>query len=98
MLETTKYMRKPFYIDALQVNEENLEAVAEWCGGVVNVQSAQEETKFIRVEVRHPLNSRQTKAFPGDWVLHFNGGFKVYTDTAFKNNFVLHVESDSKVD
>lgn len=83
------YVRKPFFVDAVQVTEENLNDVAVWCGG--KLISLQKEgvppRKFVKVKVKRPLNSRQTHAFVGDWVLSAGTGFKVYTDEAFHKNF-----------
>ena len=88
-LTPTRYMRKPFYVDGIQVTAENLPAVAAWCKGKIE---REDETRgrieFIRVDVLRPLNDRQTKAFVGDWVLHSDTGFKVYTGSAFSRCFV----------
>lgn len=82
-IETTKYVRKPFEVDAVQVTEENLEAVKDWCQGALE----EDNRPYIRVRVARPLNERQTKAYPGDWVLYAGTGFKVYTSKAFHKTF-----------
>ena len=84
MIETAKFQRKPFEIEAVQVTEENLEDVAKWCDGVVETHG---DSQHIKVRVHRPLNERQTKAFVGDWVLYAGTGYKVYTDKAFKKSF-----------
>jgi hypothetical protein len=86
MVQTTRYVRKPFYIDAVQVTDANINDVAKWCGG--EVRTADNST-FVKVRVHRPLNERQTQAFPGDWVLYAGTGFKVYTPKAFNKSFVL---------
>ncbi len=97
-LKIEHYTRKPFPVEAVQVTEENLNEVAEWCGGDIHASTktlrndAGEETSkiklpFIKVDVHRPLNDRQTKAFVGDWVLKSESGFKVYTLKAFDNSF-----------
>lgn len=86
MIETTMYVRKPFEVEAVQVTEENLELVSEWCRGMIHNEPA---ARYIKVNVARPLNVRQTKAYPGDWVLFANNGFKVYTDKAFEKTFDL---------
>lgn len=83
-LQTERYARKPFYVDAVQVTKENLDLVAEWCHGDVQKNSF---GQFVKVRVHRPLNDRQTQAFPGDWVLYAGTGFKVYTDKAFEKSF-----------
>lgn len=87
MIKTEKYQRKPFVIDAVQVTEDNLTEVAEWCGGDVRTQG--DGTKYIKVKVHSPKSLRQTMAFAGDWVLFAEVGtsYKVYTEKAFANSF-----------
>lgn len=84
-METQKFIRKPFEIEAVQVTAENMEEVAAWCTGLI-----QNEPKghYIKVQVHYPLTPRQTKAFVGDWVLKSKKGYKVYTDSAFQTSFV----------
>ena len=84
-LETQKFVRKPFDVEAVQVTEENFDAVVEWTAGQVEFKD--DGTKYIRVRVHQPMNPEQTRAYIGDWVL-YSRGFKVYKDKAFRNNFV----------
>jgi hypothetical protein len=93
-LKTHKFARKPFYVDAVRVSENNIEEVAEWCKGeVVNNGT---DPIHIRVEVNRPLNERQTQAFVGDWVLFAGTGFKVYMPKAFDRSFekVKHLSKE----
>lgn len=84
MLQTTKFTRKPFEVDAVQVTAENIEEVAKWCQGEVITEDGQ---PCVKVRVLRALNDRQTKAFVGDWVLYAGTGYKVYIDKAFKKSF-----------
>ena len=85
-IETTKYARKPFYVDAVQVTAENMEEVAKWCQGSVQLND-KDSKNFIKVRVHRPLTEKQTEAYVGDWVLYAGTGYKVYTDKAFHNSF-----------
>lgn len=85
MITPEKFQRKPFFVDAVRVTEENAKDVAQWCLG--NLVEAEDGRHHIKVRVHHPLNERQTKAFIGDWILYASKGFKVYTNKAFNNNF-----------
>lgn len=87
-IEPVIYVRKPFEVEAVEVTEDNLEEVAQWCQGSLREDSR----KYIKVRVARALNERQTKAYPGDWVLYAGTGFKVYTPKAFAKTFV---EKDS---
>lgn len=84
-MKTTKYARKPFYVDAVRVTEENIDEVIEWCAGEKLTDA--EEGVYVKVRVHRPLTERQTKAFVGDWVLYAGTGFKVYTPKAFDKSF-----------
>lgn len=84
------YVRKPFMIEAVQVTDENILEVSQWCEGEIHNEP---KGPYIRVDVKNPLTPRQTKAFVGDWVLASKRGFKVYTDSAFNSNFNPESES-----
>lgn len=91
MIETQKYERNPFPVQAVQVDEQNVQDVADWCAGSVNGPKG---AQYVKVNVFKPMNDRQTQAFVGDWVLYAeSGGFKVYPDKAFKKNFTLSDET-----
>jgi ABC-type transporter lipoprotein component MlaA len=106
-VETTTYKRKPIYVEAVKVTEENFTEVAAWCQGAIVAKHgmtlgnlAQDSSKHIKVRVVNPQKPRQTKAFVGDWVLYSEyHGYKVYTETAFRNAFELPTgtESDAAV-
>lgn len=84
MLETMKYVRKPFYIDAVQISAQNITEVARWVDGEVR---SDKHGQYVKVRVHHPMNDRQTKAYIGDWVLYAGTSYKVYTPKAFTNSF-----------
>lgn len=96
---TQKYVRKPLYVDAVQVTLENFTEVAAWCQGevrdyndkVLTGEQAENQTieRYIHVRVHNPKNTRQTKAFIGDWLLYAERGYKVYTQKAFRGSFDL---------
>ena len=94
---TTKYVRKPLFVDAVQITLANFNEVAEWCQGEVRdyhdkplaPEQATNEAleRYIHVRVHNPKNVRQTKAFVGDWLLYTERGYKVYTQKAFRASF-----------
>lgn len=103
---TAKYVRKPLFVDAVQVTDENFGDIARWCfGEVCNIdetpvdksQDIQPSKQYIHVRVHNPKNPRQTKAFVGDWILYTERGYKVYTTKAFQANFDLVKEEVSTV-
>lgn len=84
-MQPEKYVRKPFEIEAVQVTTENMTEVEAWCKG--EIIAADDSAPFIKVKVFKPMGERQTQAYAGDWVLFFNGGFKVYLDSSFTRSF-----------
>lgn len=84
-METVKYVRKPFEVEAVQVTTDNIDEVAAWCNG--EVKEEENTSKYIKVAVARVLNERQTKAFVGDWVLYAGTGYKIYTAKAFAKHF-----------
>lgn len=94
---TTRYIRKPLYVDAVRITGANFDEVVAWCQGEVQeeeVSGKGTDKKFIRVRVHNPKNPRQTKAFVGDWLLYTERGYKVYTNKAFHDSFDAVPPSD----
>jgi hypothetical protein len=87
-LNIQKYQRKPFTIDAIQITVDNMQEVAEWCGGEIILEKhGGRLVQYIKVDVAHAISERQKKAFVEDWVLKAGTGFKCYSKRAFPNNF-----------
>ncbi len=94
-MKTERYMRNPFFVDAVQVTEENFDEVAAWCQGEIRLKgtlprqmgSEEAQERFIKVRVFRPMGEEQTMAFVGDWVLYAGTGYKVYKQPAFEKSF-----------
>jgi hypothetical protein len=87
---TDQYIRKPLYVAAVRITNGNFEEIAAWCQGEIlqdEVPGQGTGKKYIHVRVHNPKNSRQTKAFVGDWLLYTERGYKVYTNKAFHASF-----------
>lgn len=111
-VETQTFVRKSFKVEAVRVDESNMEEIAEWCGGKIRTEPVKAEVgaeekvaetagrKFIKVKVKNPINDRQTKAFLGYWVLYTDerAGYKVYNDHAFQRSFDPVEEAKHEVD
>jgi hypothetical protein len=99
MINTVKYVRKPLYVDAVQITEENFSDLAKWCQAEVYFKDDHEKMSideeydpkamYIRVRVHNPKSIRQTQGFVGDWILYTERGYKIYTQKAFKAAFVI---------
>ena len=87
---TTQYIRKPLYVAAVRITNGNFEEIAAWCQGEILEDEAPGQgtgKSYIHVRVHNPKNTRQTKAFVGDWILYTERGYKVYTNKAFHASF-----------
>ena len=83
-----QFVRLPFYVDAVQVTQDNMAEVAEWCSGRIQQADLRSgPVDYIKVAVPHTVSERQTMAFVGDWVLKAGKTFKVYTQKAFDGSF-----------
>jgi len=100
-VQTVKYVRKPLFVEAVQVTNDNFLDVVDWAQGLVGSQGSEPGTEqrpangveidpsthYIRIRVHQPQSPSQTKAFVGDWILYTDKGYKIYKDRAFKANF-----------
>lgn len=95
-IATEKFVRKPLFVDAVRVTPENFLELSFWCQGSIRNNDGSDlgtgtqidpAKQHIQVRVHNPKNSRQTKAYVGDWILYTERGYKVYTDKAFKSSF-----------
>jgi hypothetical protein len=86
MLEIRKYQHVPVFVEAIQVDADNMREVAKWCGGRVHKAG---DNLFIKVEVKDAKLNRHTQAYIGDWVLKTDHGWKIYTPKAFGTAFSL---------
>lgn len=99
LITPKKFLRKPFEVEAVEVTAENIEDVARWCRGQMRKSvgpAGRNVQRYIKVNVKRPLNERQTMAYVGDWVVAATDqnirGFKVYTPKAFSQSFNETVE------
>lgn len=93
-IELLDFVRKPFGVQAVEVKEENMAEVAQWCRGEIRTEAARNGRpirRYIKVGVKRPLEERQTKAYVGDFVVVAKDpnirGFKVYTPRAFDQTY-----------
>lgn len=62
-MATNRYMKRPVYIEAMQVTKQNANKVAEWCGG--SVSSGPEVGTYVNVPHVHASRNR---AYVTDYV------------------------------
>lgn len=88
-IKTQKFVRKPLFVDAVRVTANNMDEVAAWCEGEVlwEEDGRGAGKKYVKVRVHQPMNTRQSKAFVGDWILYTDKGYKIYINRAFRSSF-----------
>jgi hypothetical protein len=80
------YQRRPLYVEAVQINNENIYDIAKWCEGDLRTQR-QSGKKFIQLTVIGPKEPMQMRAAVGSWILKSDQGFKIFSDQAFKKGW-----------
>jgi len=90
VLQVSRYVRKPFVVEAVQVTVDNMIEVSAWCEG--EIKQASDGTSYIKVNVNKPQNERQTMAFVNNWVLRAETGYKVFTNKPFQNSYEEYFE------
>lgn len=95
-----KGRRKTFDIEYIDVTEENMRDVADWCDGVVGKED-EDGPSYIRVPDENAMNTRQKKAYVGDVVVrHLElNTFKCFSKKAFDKSYesvvIRHIARDS---
>lgn len=80
--------RKTFDVEFVEITPENLDEVAEWCGGKV---LGTDQKRSITVPDRNAKNVHQTEAYPGDRVVYHNDTrtYKKFGKKAFEKTFEI---------
>lgn len=80
------FARISFKVEAIRVDKDNLENVANWCGG--RVSHTKEGVPFVEIPTGSNPKVNRNRAFVGYWVVTGkNGTYFSYSDRAFKNTF-----------
>lgn len=78
-IEVSTYARKPFTVEAVKVTENNLDEVAAWCNG----QAVKDAKPHVKLKDVHTREEKNTRAFPGSWILKSAQGYRIYGEKAF---------------
>lgn len=93
------YVRKSFRVKAIQITEQNMADVAEWCGGLVRqpdeVEWKDKQPKGAFIQLAEGAEGRKYIGTVGCWVIQKGENFRIFHDLLFRQTF----EPDpSKVD
>lgn len=89
-VQTEKFIRKVRPVEAVKVTEDNLSAVAGWCGGLVVPAGTIGNSKetYIHVPVRNPRSEKDSQALIGMWIVKEDfRNCRVVTNKQFRNSY-----------
>lgn len=91
-METRQYTRKPFPVNAVQVTLQNIEQVAEWCRGTVELVSTRmlgtsTDLPVIKIQGQGDNRGKLFTASLGCFVVEQKGSFRVYKPAQFEASF-----------
>lgn len=94
-MDIKKARRKSFDVEYVEVTEENIEEVAEWCQGTLHQFGGH---PYIRLTDKNVRNPRQAKAFGGDLVVFHPdiSSYKSFSKAAFSKAFDELVDENFK--
>jgi hypothetical protein len=82
------WTRRSFDVDAVRLTEENLQKVAEWCGGSVLRSLEHGNRRYVNFISVAYGKTRATKAFAGHWIVKIDQTFKHYRDDPFRKSYM----------
>lgn len=85
MLQTETWARNSFNAECVQITEENIQSVANWCGGEIGFTSRSKP--YVRFEAIPRVVKTKVNAHIGDWVIFVDGVFKHYRHLPFLRAF-----------
>ncbi|QAY17191.1 hypothetical protein SEA_MADAMATO_73 [Streptomyces phage Madamato] len=95
-LETQEVFRKTFSARSVQVTEENIDAVARWCGGTVQIYRTPDGRQSRIDFAAHGFKgiTNVDRAYVGDWVVFApaDSSFKSYHDKSYRAIFETRAE------
>lgn len=79
----SKYVRKPFLVEAVEVTEANIKELAEFIG---TVRKKPDGTSFIAVDRR--LIPNVFRVYPGFWMTRMGDNIRCYSAKIFNDQFI----------
>lgn len=92
-MDLESFERKPYPVRAVQVTDENIRDVANWCGGEVEYDNPVTDSPEDKCINMGP-DTGWRLAYVGHWVVDY-GGIKIaHTNEAFEKRFVRLSENE----
>lgn len=89
-MEFTKFVRKPFLVEALEITPENIKECAEFIG---TLRYKEDGSPYI--EVDRILVPNVNQVYPGSFMTRIGNNVRCYSKKAFRQQFV---ESSEEVE
>jgi hypothetical protein len=81
-MEFTKFVRKPFFVEAIEITNENIAEIAPFVGELKEKPNGQ---PFIHVDKKKVPNV--FRVYPGFWMTRMGDQVRVYAERVFKEQF-----------
>lgn len=91
-MDTKQYTRKPFPVNAVQVTLTNVDEVAQWCRGIVQMESTKmlgthTDLPVIKIQGQGDNRGKVFTASLGCFVVEQKGSYRVYKPAQFLATF-----------
>jgi len=87
-MDLNRYVRRPKEVTAVQVTQDNIIDVAQWCGGTIHKDSI-ETKKYIELPgIERRRVERLGRAYVGDWVTLRKNSYLSYSPQSFRTLFM----------
>jgi hypothetical protein len=101
--EVREYLRKPFTVSAVEVTLDNIQAVAQWCNGTVEMVptrllGTKTDLPAIKIKGNGDFRDKTFTASLGCFIAEMNGSFRVYTPQNMGNMFDLVEKQETEED
>lgn len=90
-MEFTKYIRRPFTVEAVIITEENMEEVAKLVGDI----RTEDDTTFIRLDRRIVPNIN--RAYAGWYLTKLGDNYRCYSPKVFLEQFAEPAAEEAQV-
>jgi hypothetical protein len=89
---------RTFHVSAVQVTEENMEAVAAWCGGFVTNELFIESgsRRFIELYQGNGVSKRAIFAYVSWWITKSGDHFSTYRNSSFRGKFDHRAQGEAE--
>ena len=82
-MELTKFVRRPFTVEAIEITEENIEELAQFIG---TIRTKGDGGKYIAVD--RTLIPTVDRVYPGFWLTRMGNNDKCYSRKVFMREFI----------